>query len=233
MLYNPYPSINLPFGKDNKWFVYLFESIHRVDLSFIKYKLKFEDGQCPESEEYKAHLERVFAYELYRQWMNLLEKHGVRNLVLNAEICKYLKNSLNEERKGKDNYPDLVLHKSQDSDEAQLIVCEIKREEGLTDENLLGDLYKLSCYINKDKFWKKPFEYGVFIIEGIDVSLNKLKIKQGTTTQFKGEEITIEEYKNNESFKKKFSQIICVSYDGTNLEYDLLDKLIDKITKED
>ncbi len=30
MIYNPYPQIELPFGKDNKWFVLLFGSIIRI-----------------------------------------------------------------------------------------------------------------------------------------------------------------------------------------------------------
>ena len=59
------------------------------------------------------------------------------------------------------------------------------------------------------------------------------KVTDTDVVKVKGKEVSIGEYKNNEDFKKKFSQIICVSYDGTNLEYDRLDKLIDKITKED
>lgn len=112
------------------------------------------------------------------------------------------------------------------------MVCEIKRE-GVNDSDFLLDLYKLNCYTSEKIFWKEPFIYGVFILEGKGASLSKLKIKPNTKTKFKGKEVSIGEYKNNEDFKKKFSQIICVSYDGTNLEYDRLDKLIDKITKED
>ena len=39
MKYNPYPEIKLPFGKDNRWFAYLFDSILRVDSSFIAYTI--------------------------------------------------------------------------------------------------------------------------------------------------------------------------------------------------
>lgn len=238
MLYNPYPSIDLPFGIDNKWLIYLFDSIISVDQSFIVYDLEDVD-KVGDSKVIgiRDHLERVFAYELYRQWMNHLEEQGVRDLVVNGEVGKYLKEEFEQDLKesdknGRDNFPDLVLHTSQGNDGNQIMVCEIKREE-VNDSDLFLDLYKLSCYTSEKIFWKKPFKYGVFILEGKGASLSQLKIKPNTKTKFKGKEVSIGEYKNNEVFKKKFSQIICVSYDGTNLEYDRLDKLIDKITKED
>lgn len=238
MLYNPYPSINLPFGKDNKWLVYLFDSIIRVDRSFIVYDLEdLDKSGASKVIGTRAHLERVFAYELYRQWMNCLEEHGIRDVVVNGEVGKYLKDEFERDLKesdqnGRDNFPDLVLHISQGNDGNQIMVCEIKREE-VNNSDLLLDLYKLSCYTSEKIFWKKPFIYGVFILEGKGASLSKLKIKPNTKTKFKGKEVSIEEYKNNEIFKKKFSQIICVSYDGTNLEYNQLDRLIDIITKEE
>jgi hypothetical protein len=238
MIYNPYPEVELPFGKDNKWFVYLFDSIVRVDESFIVYDIEDVDKvDAPKVIETKSHLERVFAYELYRQWMNHLEEKGVRNLVVNGEVGKYLKDefekeSKDDDKRSRDNFPDLVLHKSQGNDEKQIMVCEIKREE-VNDSDLLLDLFKLSCYTSEKIFWKEPFKYGVFIFEGKEASLSKLRIKPYTTTKFKGKEVSIEEYKNNEFFKKNFSNIICVSYDGTNLEYVQLDKVIDKINRED
>lgn len=234
MIYNPFPQIELSFGKDNKWFVFLFESILRVDKSFIEYKIKDVNKiDAPQKVGAQAHLERVFAYELYRQWMNYLEEHGVKNLVINGEIGKALKEEFeadenNKEKKQRDNFPDLVLHKSQGNDEKQIMVCEIKRE-GVSNSDLLLDLYKLSCYTSEKIFWKKPFKYGIFILEGKNASLNKMKIKTGTTTKFKGKEISIEEYKNNERFKQKFSDILCLSYDGVNLNYDSLNNLIDNI----
>ena len=238
MTNNPYSEIELPFGKDNKWFVYLFDSIIKVDQSFIVYDIEdVDEVGASKVIGTKAHLERVFAYELYRQWMNHLEKQGVRNLVVNGEIGKCLKEDFEKdmkdsEKNGRDNFPDLVLHESQGNDEKQIMVCEIKRE-GVNDSDFLLDLYKLNCYTSEKIFWKEPFIYGVFILEGKGASLSKLKIKPNTKTKFKGKEVSIGEYKNNEDFKKKFSQIICVSYDGMNLEYDQLNKLINKITKED
>lgn len=238
MIYNPYPQVELPFGKDNKWFVFLFNSINRVDQSFIKYNIEDVDHVgASKVIGTKAHLERVFAYELYRQWMNYLEKNGIRNLVVNGEIGKYIKDEFAKDleyngKKERDNFPDLVLHKSQGNDEKQIMVCEIKRE-GVKDGDLLLDLYKLSCYTSEKIFWKKPFNYGVFILEGNNASLKQLKIKKGTTVRFKDNITSIEEWMENEKFKKNFSKIICVSYNGIKLEYDQLNNLIGGLIKED
>jgi hypothetical protein len=238
MFYNPYPKVELPYGKDNKWFLFLFESIINVDKSFIEYEIEDVDKvDGPKIIGAQAHLERVFAYELYRQWMNFLEAHEIRDLVINGEIGKYLKSEFEKDLKdsdikGRDCFPDMVLHKSQGNDEKQILVCEIKRKD-VNDDDLLHDLYKLSCYTNERIFWKKPFEYGVFIFEGSNASLSELKIKPNTKTKFKGKEVTIEKFKDDNDFKNKFSKIVCVSYDGINLEYERLDKLIDIITKED
>lgn len=238
MIYNPFSEINLQFGKDNKWFFYLFEALIRVDRSYIEYEIQdIDDVGSSKVIGTNAHLERVFAYELYRQWMNLLEHHGVKDLIVNGEVGKYItseferdKNS--NEKSGRDNFPDLVLHKSQGDDENQIIVCEIKRD-GVNDVDLFLDLYKLSCYTSKKIFWKKPFKYGVFILEGKDADLCHLKIRHGTRTKFKGIEISIEDFLSCEELKSKFSSVVCVSYDGINLNYGTLDKLIDSIIKQD
>lgn len=238
MIYNPFPEVNLPFGKDNKWFVYLFEALIRVDRSFIEYEIQdVDDVGALKIIGTNTHLERVFAYELYRQWMNYLEEKGIRNLVVNGEIGKFLKDEFardfeHDEKKGRDNFPDLVLHKSQGNDDNQIMVCEIKRED-VNNADLLLDLYKLSCYLSEQIFWKKPFKYGVFILEGKTASLSKLKIKPGTTTKFKGREITIEEFMDKKELRSTFQNIVCVFYDGTNLNYGTFDNYVDTITKED
>lgn len=230
MIYNPYPSIELPFGNDNKWFVYLFESLTRVDISFLEYEIQDVDEiNAPKAIGAQAHLERVFAYELYRQWMNYLEEQEVRNLVVNGEIGKCLKDDLVrglkvDKKKGRDIFPDLVLHRSQGSDNQQLMVCEIKREK-VNDGDLFLDLLKLSCYINEKMFWKKPFSYGVFILVGKNASLSKIRIKPRSKTTFKGNSISIEDFKNDENFKQHFSNIVCVSYNGKNIEYNTLENL--------
>ena len=238
MNYNPYPQVNLPFGKDNKWFVYLFEALIRVDRSFIEYEiLDIDDAGALEVIGTNAHLERVFAYELYRQWMNLLEHHEVKKLIVNGEVGKYITSEFerdenSDEKSGRDNFPDLVLHKSQGSDENQIMVCEIKRD-GVNDGDLFLDLYKLCCYTSEKIFWKKPFKYGVFILEGKDADLCHLKIKSGTKTKFKGREISVKDYLSSEELKSKFSSIVCVLYDGITLNYGTLDKLINSIIRQD
>ena len=90
----------------------------------------------------------------------------------------------------------------------------------------------MSCYTDQSIFWKKEFDYGVFILEGANAKLIDLKIKPGTTTEFKNDRKSVEDYIQNTDFKKKFKNIVCIAYDGTNLEYETLDKLIGKITKE-
>ena len=236
--YNPYPSIKLDFGKDNKWFYYLFEAIIRVDSSFIMYEMADSYNVGADKEETVSdHLERVFAYELYRQWANLLEEHGVKNLVINGEIGKCLKKDYLDDQTVseihiKDVFPDLVLHHSQGDDNNQLIICEIKRTKSLGGKDIFDDLLKLSCYMNSVLFWKKPFEYGVFIIAGKDASLNQIKITEGTTSSFVNYHKTIEEYKSDKEFKKKFNRIVCIAYNGITIEYQTLDKLLKTIIKK-
>lgn len=60
MVYNPFPQIDLPFGKDNKYFLDLFDSIIQVERKYIEYNVKYNDNRYG----YEKHLERVFAYEL-------------------------------------------------------------------------------------------------------------------------------------------------------------------------
>lgn len=43
MIYNPYPQVDLPFGKDNKYFKTLFDAIYNVDEHYIEYKLKSDN----------------------------------------------------------------------------------------------------------------------------------------------------------------------------------------------
>ena len=108
---------------------------------------------------------------------------------------------------------------------------EIKRK-GANDSDLLRDLYKLNCFLNEEVFWKKTFDYGVFILEGKKASLDDLKIKPGTTAQFKDKEISIDSYLEDEKKKGKFPRILCVSYDGININYETLDNLANSIIKD-
>lgn len=235
MIYNPYPQINLPFGRDNKYFKILFDAICNVDKSFVMYKV--EDSSYPQvtCNDLQEHVERVFAYELYHRWANLLEKNGVCNLALNGEISKkMIEDSKNEEKsndkKGKCRsiFPDIVLHASQENDDNQLMICEIKREKDFDDTDFLHDLYKLYKYINDKKqgfVWAKNFQYGIFILVGPSVSLAKLQIlKSATKVIFLDETIKWKSFKSD--CDDCFRRIICITYDGTVLEYDTLKNII-------
>ena len=141
---------NIYFVKDSDidtlHFNWLFRAISLVDKKYINYTVY--NGK---KKEKQFHKERVFAYELYRQWANILESECNEPLVLNAELDKIIDerigtegdtervNSLEELRK----YPDLVLHKGQGSDKIQKIVCELKRNTNtqISGSTILADLY--------------------------------------------------------------------------------------------
>ena len=243
MLYNPFPSIELGYGEDNKWFYILFEAIMRVDSSFIEYNVLIKNKNNDATKYKRAkldaeeHIERVFAYELYRQWANILEQYGIKNLALNGEIEKEIRNYIYDnvenpnDPKTRDVYPDLVLHHSQGKDNMQLIVCEIKRSKGINSPKIFEDLHKLSCYLSRKIFWKKEFKYGVFIIAGKEASLEKIKMRKDTKSHFMRNEISFEDYKKDKNFKQKFKNIVCISYNGKTLEYDTLDNILANTSK--
>lgn len=237
MIYNPFPQVELPFGKDNKYFLDLFDSIIQVDRKYIEYKVKYNDNRYG----YEKHLERVFAYELYRHWGNRIMS-GCSSLLLNAEISKVINvnkiicNSVNKENNSLSKiettlYPDMVLHHCQGDDKAQIMTCEIKRDKNLSDSLIFGDLYKVCCYMSKEKFkeGKEPFRYGVFIVIGND-GLSQIyeKLKDSTTikTNDGNEDLKFEDFINDRTMNFAFSRIVCVAYDGNVLEYNTFNKLI-------
>ena len=236
MVYNPYPTIKLPFGKDNKYFLDLFDSIIKVDRKYIEYKVENNESH----EGYEKHLERVFAYELYRHWSNSISSE-YPFLLLNAEISKVI--SVNKilcdfkDHQGSTNkeattvYPDMVLHHSQGDDKAQVLICEIKRDKNLTGSLIFGDLFKISCYMTKEKFnvGKDPFRYGVFVVAG-DMSLSDVfgSIKDTDTIKTNDGDIDLSfgMFVDDEVHKPSFDRIVCVSYDGNRLEYNTLNEFI-------
>lgn len=237
MVYNPFPQIDLPFGKDNKYFLDLFDSIIQVDRRYIEYNVKYNDNRFG----YEKHLERVFAYELYRHWGNRIVS-GCPSLMLNAEINKVI--SVNKILCKSDNnensplpriettlYPDMVLHHSQGDDKAQIMICEIKRDKNLTDSLIFGDLYKECCYMSKEKFkeGKEPFRYGVFIVIGdnrLSHIFEKLKNSTAIKTNDGDEDLKFVVFVNDKTMNFAFSRIVCVAYDGNVLEYNTFNKLI-------
>lgn len=244
MIYNPYPQVNLPFGNDNKYFLWLFEAIRNVGKHYVEYKHVSSENQY----DYIPHLERVFAYELYRQWGNIIDSTG-EDLVLNGEIDKTLSNDMaiyihenneisidsNKNSKNITLYPDLVLHHSQADGTEQIQICEIKRNKDLNGSKILGDLYKLTCYMDNDRFkskYKNPFKYGIFILVGgrfkditqkID-SKTAISVKVGND---KPKSYTLEQF--SADLESRLQHIICVSYDGEIIEYQKLSDLLGEI----
>lgn len=152
-----------------------FKSLKEVGQDYYVYDLDEDKVKslCP-SAETKAleHTERVFAYELYHQWSCFLTGTDWK---INAELRKniewfYSEDDDNTSKNDSSNdFPDMVLHKSQ-KDDAQLIVCEIKRENRINCDIVkdLNRIYKFT--IEKDKKGKtsidyyKAFKCGVFLV---------------------------------------------------------------------
>lgn len=161
-----------------------FKSLKEVGKDYYVYDLN-EDivkSLCP-SAKTKAleHTERVFAYELYHQWSCLLKGSDWK---INAELRKNIEWFYSEEddntsrnNDSSNDFPDMVLHKSQ-KDDAQLIVCEIKRENRINCDIVkdLNRIYKFT--IEKDKKGKasidyyKAFKCGVFL--AINANFSKI-----------------------------------------------------------
>lgn len=163
-----------------------------------------------EKELYVDYLEeRSFAYELYRQWQDLIENND-EDLVINAEVAKKcvdehtflsrLENIFGLTKEGKPHrcfYPDLVCHHSQFDSENQEIICEIKTKKGIDDSKnakLNKDLKKLAAYMTDEVLLYHPFKIGVFILVG--GVLNDIKNK----------------YVSNDWVKNKVNDIYCISY---------------------
>ena len=241
MFYNPYPSIDLPFGKENKYFLQFFESVLRVDEKYLTYNIDYGEGR----KEYFSHLERVFAYELYRQWGNQIEL-AKDPLVLNAEIKKvingdyYICHVIDENGETIEQefsvYPDIVLHHSQGDDNSQIMICEIKRAVNsyhcqvseLTGSAIFGDIHKILGYMTKLEEGKNPFKYGVFLVVNGGLSIITSKLKSNTKIKIsKGQtELVFSDFINEKASLHLFQRIVCVAYDGSRLEYDTFDNII-------
>jgi hypothetical protein len=201
----------------------LFNSILKIDYSFLHY---LKNGVGAKQDRIIEYVERVFAYELYKQWSdNTFVKEN--KLKVNAEISKQFY-STPESKKVKLCYPDMILHSGQETAE-NLIVCEIKRFENikLHRKAQTKDLNRLGYFLNsklkvKDNIveWK-AYKYGVFILIGNECDLAD-----------QDKSITV--LKDN-IYQPKFdvplehqNKIICLAYNGDcqNLYYATLDELI-------
>lgn len=224
--------IDLGYGDDNMYFQLLFDAIRNVDSKYLKYSI---NGGNPCN-----HVERVFAYELYRQWANRIEPEFKNKLVLNAELGKviyeeiYIRKEDSFDKYELTKYPDIVLHSSQGNDDSQIMICEIKK--GNVDNNLiLADLYKLCCYMDRDKFntARTPFQYGVFI--WVNGDLEKLNFHKDNafpvvSRNNRGEEKNITCGDMLHDYHEHFHNIICIDYNGTLLRYETADNLLNLFT---
>ena len=181
--------------------------------------------------------ERVFAYELYRQWANLLEPYKT-GLVLNGEtrkdfIGEFVK-AFNERKNCKHPdsayfYPDIVLHDEDvSSSKCNLIVCEIKRYENI--KGTIDDLNKLNLFLSdelqpkEDNITWNSYHYAVFLLVGPQKDKDNIPINLF--------EILKKKIKDKESeldiASTKQHRIICMTYNGTedSLKYASLEKIM-------
>lgn len=184
----------------------LFESILSVSDKYILYKDKASDKE-------KKHLERVFAYELYRQWANRIQFKWGEKLVINGEIEKEPK-IFDHFKSRVHKFPDLVLHKGQGNSDFQGIVCEIKTTH-VTPSSFKKDIDKLNCFTccEEDNY---RFSFGVFILVGDEMS------KILTMMDDIGDDVF------NSTSNKYFNKLICVSYNHGHLKAVRFDWLIKK-----
>lgn len=205
------------------YFYTLLKAIESVD--YVKYVSMAANHAISDNPNVEVRigelLERTFAYELYRQWMNILEIER-SELTVNAEVAKEMSLMPTEDAfceffNGTLKYPDLILHKSHDTIKPNTFVCEIKRHEGLTFEEVVQDISKLCAFLSHQIWGNNPYRYGFFIVirdilESIKNILNSVRTSNDYKFYLKLKE------NNQELFKK----IICISYDDNNITYDTL-----------
>ena len=183
-----------------------FQALSNVSKEYVVYLC--ETGNDVVTNE---HCERAFAYELYRQWENLL-KDSKSEFILNGEIGKLLSkfDDSSQRINEKEKYPDLVLHKGQGEFTGQEIICEIKRSYQIN--NLEDDLDKLKIFTNGNFYYK----WGILLIYGMSqeenipiLDFNIFKTKEEYKSKFtesngeifdfiKGEILIVSlEYRNN------------------------------------
>lgn len=188
----------------------LFESILCVEGKYLLYKDKATGKE-------QKHLERVFAYELYRQWANRIQIKWGDKLVINGEIGKEPQ-TFDHYRSKVHKFPDLVLHSSQGDCDFQGVVCEIKTSH-VTPSSFKEDIDKLNCFVCCENE-KYRFMFGVFILIGDDMD-KILEMMDGM---------------EGDVFKatptKYIDRIICVTYNHYHLNAVRFDWLIRKEDRE-
>lgn len=166
-------------------------------------------------------LERTFAYELYRQWLNLLEKEK-SPLTINAEVTKEISLMPNEDVftkffDGSTNFPDIILHKSHDTLKDNTFVCEIKRHEKMIFDDVACDISKLCAFLSHRIWEGNPYKYGFFIV----IRDNLYKIKE--VLDDSGNKNENRFYNELRIYKQDlFKRIVCISYNDYTITYDSL-----------
>lgn len=202
----------------------LFDSILEINSSFLHY---LKSGYGAKQDRIIEHVERVFAYELYKQWTinNYIKKKGLN---VNAEISKQFY-STPENKKVKICYPDMVLHGGQENSE-NIIVCELKRLENIKihrkaqtkDLNSLGYFMNRQLRVKNNIVDWKAYECGVYILIGYEGDLSN----QDASIKILKEHIFMPKFNVP---NEQLNRIICLVYNGDcqNLYFATLDELID------
>ena len=224
-------------GKTNTTYLSsLFLAIKNVGKDYIRYTYHNENPQSTSEKLLKrsnieiSHVERVFTYELYRQWCEQDIIRKTDGLVINAEIPKQFIDEEYEET-GKLYYPDMVLHDGQNNFVGNHVVCEIKRKEYVDayPEKMNDDINKLIVYVsestkmkNKGINWE-PFGVGVFLMIIKDLKKHQEEyFSLDLISKHFDKEIL--NHKINNITKK----IVCVIYNGEELKYDTLYNILNK-----
>lgn len=204
------------------------QAISQVNESYLEYNIdvissKGEESQSKPESLKELHLERTFAYELYRHWQNLLCL-SKSNLRVDAEIGKKIGNVGNIEElrslKCDSIEPDLVLHESQGHMGNHNIACEIKRNLHLDKTKIGNDIKKLCKYMSPRIWGEHPYQYGVFIVVNRNFKWLKKKLHK----------LKEEEHFMSEIMSINHSHLLCMTYDKNNIgsvEYDTLNNILE------
>lgn len=211
------------------YFNKLYCAIEGIRLKDIQCHTPFSNDQDEEA------VERSINGKLYHLFQNMIENDNKLHLMSEIEMKKKITTHINNAKPNFFVYPDLILHKSQDSLDckSQLFVCEIKRISQLGIKNFLVDINKLLIFTS-DKLWdNNGYKSGIFIVLGsnLDQFMKKISLfnENNNDIELKDIEGNINKVKfrsyidtNTEQLKR----IICFLHDGQIVKVYNLYKLI-------
>ena len=199
------------------YFKKLYSAIQKIKLEDIQCRTPFSNGQDEEA------VERSINGKLYRIFQNMIENDNKLHLISEMEMKKMIAKHINNAKLDFVVYPDLILHKSQDSldRESQLFVCEIKRLSRLDAENFMIDINKLLLFTGDEIWDNNGYKSGIFVVVGsnLDQFMHKLSLfnENNNDIELKDIEGNINKvkfrsyiYTNTEQLKR----IICFLHDG-------------------